>query len=423
MPVHVGSGFCRSRLEATARAAAWCVLGALISLGCDSGANEPAAERVREEVRGDVLEEAHEEEVWWPDDEAAARELISSETHEVGNARALDADTLTRAIDRAARSDRLVVGWGPIAEALAPYRVIVFGVKHDARAQHAAFRRLFGPLRPARSLVLEVFDADGDWRGLDDGSRRGDDDALARYLGGGEESALAELRGRLARGAYTAWKYAYVDEVIALLVAARGLGREVRGCDAPPPLQARMEGWVEESRLRMRELHCARAIERVEGDVAVLIGDAHALPEGLPRFVPDAASVHVVGGRESDAGVEPALAEHIRVVDPVLVPLDARGYALLLPGPHLGAAIVRSRVRERQPGLRLDDGIEAWVDGERAGGALDAGDHAIVIDAAERRWILGLTSEAGDGARLRVDASGIDLRLYAERSAPPGSER
>lgn len=345
----------------------------------------------------------------WPETEEDARGLILERARSPLAFPPLDPASVLVAIDAAAEADTLLVGWDAIAEALQPHRVVLFGVHHDARGQHEAFRRLFGPLGSARHLALEPFDADGAWSGAPD--QRGDDAALAAYIERGE--GLDVLRARLARGAYTAWKYALIDEILSSVVAARAAGRRVIGCDVPPALGRALLPFPEELRLRVRELHCATAIERVEGPIAVLIGDAHVASDGLPRFV-DAAVVHAIGGRASDAGIEVELGA--LVAEPVLVPLGDARYVLLLPGPHLGLAVDRSRVRESRPGVRVDAPQDVSV---RRGAA------SVLFARGVRRWVLGLPLSEGDGADVSLDPEGgrIDVRFYASRAEPPGSTR
>ncbi len=354
-----------------------------------------------------------------PGDGAAAARLIDAQTHGATEGAGVSVSAILEGLERPG----VRAGWDAIAEELDAHPRLVFGVHHDARGQHEAFHRLFGPTGRPRALALELFDADGAWEGLAAESQRGDDAALAAYLDEGGPARLAEVRARLTAGAYTAWKYDLLDEVLGWVVAARGAGQRVVGCDAPPAVQSRLEGLSDDARLRLRELHCARALARLgDAPYAALFGDAHAAPDGLPRFLEGAAVVHAIGGRASDAGLEPALAPHVRVADPVLVPLEGpRVYALLLPGPHLGLARDRSRGDVDAPGIFADPPAEATLDGapvRRAGRAIPAGDHTVVLRSeAGPRLVVAVS--VPEGASARVDASPelprVDVRVSRPR--------
>jgi hypothetical protein len=345
----------------------------------------------------------------WPDDEAAARALIAEHTRASRPRRELTAGDVIAAIDEGA----FIAGWRPIVEALRPHDVVIMGMHHDAHGQHAAFRRLFGSADDRRTLALELFDADGRWDGA---SQRGDQRAIDLYLERGDRSSLDAVRTRLERGAYTAWKYDLIDEILAIVIDARAGSRRVFGCDAPPSLRTTFD---EATALRMRELHCALALRDAPRPIAILIGDAHTAPEGLPSFMPGAIVVRPIGGRRSDAGIEPALAERLAVTDPLLVTIRGER-VLILPDDRLRADGEISRVRERPASagaLSIDaEAFTVRVDGHPAEDHLAVGDHTFVATNGERR-IAGALAMIEDASLELVVLDHSVLRTWTTRSA------
>lgn len=342
-----------------------------------------------------------EPETWpaWPRSEEAARSLIAEHADRSTPRRALDASEVIDAIDRAAEERTLIAGWRPIAAAMRSRRIVVAGMHHDALGQHAAFRRLFGATGTAdrRTLALELFDARGRWGGV---TEDGDQSALDAYATTGD--GLDELRARLGRGAYTAWKYDLIDEILALVIEARAASQEVRGCDLPRTVR-----FDEALALRMRELHCALSLRDAPRPIAILIGDAHTAPEGLPSFLDGEIVLRLIGGRRSDAGIEPALAERLSIADPLLVPW--RGELLLvIPDERLAAQSDLSRVRERgDPGVSIEADGAVVIDGRTVGARerLSPGAHTFVASNGERRLAGALPVREGDAIELIVSVT------------------
>jgi hypothetical protein len=379
----------------------------------------------------------------FPGDDAQARALVAARARRPIGALEpeLDADAVIAALDRASTAGTLRVGWASIATELRAHRTVLFGVQHDSADQVRAFARLFGSAGTAdhRLLALELFDASGRWRGLPiDLAQDGDDAALAAVRERGVE-ALPELRRRVAEGAYTAWKYDYVEDLLELAITARGAGQRVMGCDVPPPIGARTRVLEEGLRLRVREVHCANALADAghHGPVAILFGDAHVAPEGLMRFLPEAPTrIHAIGGRRGSAGLEPALASRLAIDEPVLVPIAERRFVLLLPDARYAADGDRARDLLDAPSPRTALSASALAPCElamegqrRALGedpielALPPGRHALVVRHGALRLVTGIALDPGGTAELVVDPEGrrIHVRLASTAAAPPGS--
>ena len=397
----------------------------------------------REGPRGSPRDE---EASWpgWPRDEAAARALLDEHrVHALSEDAPLTASALIEALDRAARAGTLRAGWRAIAGELRAHRVVVVGVHHDAAEHVRVFGQLFGATGTAdgRLWAVELFDADGRWGGVDAASQAGDGAALARFARDGSAEALAALRRTAAEGDYTAWKYGYLDDVLALAVSARGAEQALIGCDVPPGFDERLAPLTESTRLRMRELHCAFALadarrDRPRAPVALLWGDAHLEAEGIARLLPEEpARVHLIGGRRSDAGLEPELAARLALSDPVLVPLARRRFALILPDARLRAESDRSRERLgiAEPHVRASAtaacvlsvaGRRVSLEAEREEALpLPVGHHAFVVAHGERRIAGALAIEPGGSVELHIDPPSrrVDVRLASEADAPPGS--
>lgn len=396
----------------------------------------------REASRGPGRDEAS----WpaWPRDEAAAQALLAEHTvRELPEEAPLTATDVIDALDRAARAGTLRAGWRAIAGELRAHPVVVVGVHHDAAEHVRVFAHLFGATGTAdrRLWAVELFDAGGRWAGVDAPSQAGDDPMLARFAEEGSADALAALRVRVAEGDYTAWKYGYLDDVLALAVFARGAGQALIGCDVPTALAERLAPLAERTRLRMRELHCALALADARRDhprapVALLWGDAHLEAEGIARLLPEEATrVHLIGGRLSDAGLEPELASRLALTDPLLVPLAPRRFALILPDARLRAESDRSRERldAAEPHVRASatGGCVLYAGGRRV--SLEAereailpiapGHHAFVVAQGAQRLAGALAIEPGGSAELWIDlpARRADVRLASPEAAPPGT--
>ena len=315
----------------------------------------------------------------WPElptDPAAATALVRAQTRRsVPSASAsaapspsaeLSPDELLTLLRRGLRSATLVAGWPGvlthIGRRIARGRAagrgtwILWGTHHDSAAQVRAFRRLVGPLGlgpQVSAAAAEAFAARGRWRGVPDGDQAGDSAALAAYLtAGGQQAFTALLQGQRA-GNHTAVKYGYVDALLDLAITARASGTRLLGCDAPAPLQARLDALSSDQRLRLRELHCTLALQDgLQGQpgpwlVATLWGQAHVEADGMQRFLPAGDTVvalRVLGGRASRSCPEALLGGRLALTDPVLVPRARPGAVdlLLLPAGGLGATVERT---------------------------------------------------------------------------------
>lgn len=268
-----------------------------------------------------------------------------------------------------AREGELVAGWGAITRWLqarldaAGQReaYLLVGSYHDSGGQVAAFGRVIGPqgLRNLSAATAEQYAADGRWRGVKPAEQRGDSPALARYRAGGARADLEALRRGQLDHDYTAWKYRYLHEVLDLAVTARASGLRLSGCDMPRPLQRRLyvASKAPTHLPALRELHCLLhlddALRRAASPrrVAMLWGQSHVEPGGLPRFVAKAAqviAVHLVGQRPGPHGLAFELGRAgLRTVDPLLVPVsDGAGLvqaALILPDRATRAQLHRAR--------------------------------------------------------------------------------
>jgi hypothetical protein len=232
---------------------------------------------------------------------------------------------------------------------------LLWGTFHDSSGQVAAFRRIIGPggVTGLTHAVVEQFDADGAWQGIPGDIQRGDNATLTAYSRHGDGRAWRALERKQDRDDYTAWKYDYVPTVMDLLLAARAAGTPLLGCDMPRPLQ-NLADRAGSNLFRLREIHCLLALGDVLRSskrphrVAMLWGQDHVLPHGVPRFIPKTAyvlSVHLLGHRPGGLTPDAELGRKLAINDPVLLPLDAseEQVALLLPGPELAGEVDRAR--------------------------------------------------------------------------------
>ena len=279
------------------------------------------------------------------------------------------------------KQGRVVAGWPAIvrwfqgeldrAAAAGQGAHILWGVYHDSGGQVLAFRRLVGQsgLRSLHAVVVEQLAADGQWKGVPASLQRGDSTDLTRYLEQGDRAAWRRLRGRQHSTDYTAWKYGYLPQVMDLLTSARAGARRLLPCDMPPQLKERVKKLPVEVRLRLRELHCGLAVTRAlhlagvvqPHRVAMLWGQGHVQPAGVPRFLSAGTrviSVRVYGHRPGPHGLEHRLGKKLILTHPLLIPLDARSsrLVLLLPGPALGGRLERTRDTRAQPVPAADHG-------------------------------------------------------------------
>jgi hypothetical protein len=383
----------------------------------------------------------------WAEDRAAA--LIRSRTRRPPGASPA-ASAAPAALKKAAdllstlrqrqQKGRLVAGWPAILAWLQARldaagrreAYLLWGTHHDSGAQVAAFRRLIGPqgLRGLTAAAAEQYAADGRWGGLPRAAQRGDSADLARYLASGDRAALDALRRGQLDHDYTAWKYRYLHEVLDLAVTARARGLPLVGCDMPPRLQRRLYRASERPAHlpRLRELHCLLALPPPgprPRRIAMLWGQEHVTPAGLPRFLPRRArviAVHVVGRRPGPVGLEHGLgAAGLRATDPLLVPLTDDQAALILPGPATRARLLRARdvTARPEPGVRIESSAAGtlWVGRQKLPMAADAprqvalrpGEHAFLLEAGELLL----------AGRLRVPRrGGVDLSLLPDQRPP-----
>lgn len=401
----------------------------------------------------------------WPDlprSAAEAEALVAARTARptTGTTDAdLSADALLAILSDPSRRESLVAGHAPVVRRIQAFldgaaeegrdAYVLWGTHHDARLQVEAFRRLVGPggLRGLTLIVLEQFSASGEWRGVAADVRRGDDDAVAAWMDRGDPPSWAALADRHHARDQAAWKHGYEADVLELLPIARAGGVAFAGCDMPaavqeltslPPLDpARL-------RVRLRELHCALSLARFPSPrrVAMLWGSDHVRADGFPRFLPPTAavlSVHLFGGRPGEFTAERELRPRLVVLDPLLVPLDDEGreVALLLPDDVLGGEVDRSRddlpeATRAGPPLTLSASAPARatigdrvvaVGPEDVGVDLPPGDHLLVVETGELRFVGAVGVRPGVRTRMRFDAAEryvheIDLILGLARIRP-----
>jgi hypothetical protein len=312
---------------------------------------------------------------------------------------------------------------------------VIFGAKHDAAGPIAVFRRLVGASSRAgwTRLLVEQFQATGRWTGIDAATQRGEDDALTRFYATGASDAFAELRASQEEHDYAAWKLGYLDEVMDLLHTSRAASRPIVPCDMPSTLARRLS-LSEELTLRVREVHCMRALEdalvlahppsvdrsaaspetRRPHRIAALWGEAHVSAEGFPRFLPPDAEIVVVR-------IAPAPA--FDIVDPVLVPPRSpeEDALLVLADPAAAKYVDRVRTKTRSDGggsatftamefrnmkkapieVRLD-GKPMSIGAEQTNTTLSVGSHVLVVPRESRRVIMALPMPAGANVTVSV---------------------
>lgn len=366
-----------------------------------------------------------------PDNQVTLGALVDHATRRsVTEIPELTGPRLLQALERSIRDGALAGGWSAIVDTLTrtietssqrgKRTWLLIGSHHDAPDQVDAFRRLVGPLglSPAPLAAVEQLQGDGGWAGLAEAAQRGDDAMIARYLEDGDPEVLATLRAQQRERNYTAWKYAYVERIVDVVVGARASGRPLVGCDMPGAMQIRLAETVGDEASILRDLHCALSVERhlaasPRAAVALFIGDAHLGATRLPRFIPSTdvvVRVHLLGGRDGGRTLEGL--EALRVVEPVLVPLGRRRYALVLDGAPHGARVDRVRMKDaarsgREPQIRVIG----------AEGRIRLGlDEVTLDDAAWSRpqppGPVGFLLETGSGEARRLVTGTLDV--------PPG---
>ena len=422
-----------------------------VSAGCGRGdapsrpAARPAggAAAAREEPRA----------AWpaFPADERAARRLIAtSRSAATAAIPTLDATRLAAQVRASVQDGTAIAGEDAIGawirDRLAVPRdvYLLFGVFHDSGLQIDLIRRLVGPVYQTEAIAVaaELFRADGRWSGVPPAEQKGDDELIGRYVVDGDRRASSSLLERQRAQNYTAWKYGYLPQVLDLAQQVRASGGSLSGCDVPPGLAGRLAALGEETRLRVRELHCVLHLRDAAlappRRVALIWGGDHLGAEGLRRFLPASAeswAVHLVGGRVSDSGIEATLALGMRITDPLLVPLGERDLALLLPAPPLGFRMDRRREdldAPLEPSARGRVSLQASIAGRvswgsrsspvRAGEAvtfdLQVGDHALLWESGGRSIVFALHMPAAGAVEVDVVADAIStLQRLATRTS------
>lgn len=378
----------------------------------------------------------------FPADEAAARTLIAASTSaRPTRVPALDAPGLVARVRASVRAGTAIAGEDAIGRWLrdrfssARDVHVVLGVSHDSGLQIAWIRRLLGPVHQSQPIAIatEFFRADGRWAGAPPGRQKGDDAALARFIEDGDRRAFATLLEGQRAHDYTAWKYDYLPWVLDLALQVRASGGALLACDVPSRLGRRLAPLGEETRLRIRELHCAlhlrdAALPRPRR-VALIWGRDHLQADGLRRFLPSSAdtwAVHLLGGRQSHSGLEAEVAPSLRVTDPILVPLGARERALLLPAPPLGLerdqrredldAPLEEAARGKVSVLsgvagRASAGSGSWTvaPGEPTTFALRPGPHAVLWESGTSAVVLAIDMPATGAVEVDVGEDSISI--------------
>jgi hypothetical protein len=309
----------------------------------------------------------------WPEfpaSDAARAALIKQWTQrEVAASPEVTPELVFQEAERRGWSNLLPLPSGPSGEGrgegIHPTVWLLFGTFHDSAGQIDAFRRLLKP-GAFTHVALEQLRADGHWSGINR-SQSGDSTQLARFLSTGDRAAWDELSRVHEEHDYTSWKYGYAQNVMDVVVTARGLGMPALGCDLPDALlpSGARDGAtppeVDDEVMRLRELHCFLSIRDslagAKGRVAMLWGQAHVRREGFRRFLPpgdQVLSLYAIGARHSADAPDELLRNRLILNDPVLVPLSDGEAALLIPDSQLGGQLERVRTKgEARPGIRI----------------------------------------------------------------------
>ena len=369
--------------------------------------------------------------------------------------RELDAARILDAV-RAASFSGLVAGHDAIARRLDALLAkaegdayLLVGVFHDSGAQIDAFRSLVGPSGVAKpSLVaVEQLDGTGAWEGAAGLDQRGDDELLARYLGTGDGAALAELAAAQREHDYAAWKFGYVPAVMDLAVTARAAAVPLVGCDMPASLEEASHADRESGALsHLRELHClhvvdaalARRASASPRRIAMLWGQAHVRPSGLARFLPPEAlvlGVQIFGARGGDWTIESALAKKLALEAPVLVPLEERAFALLLPDERSRVEIdwVRRHraegdsgapleARSTSPGTLFLDGHPTSIGTSSVRLELTPGEHTYAFEAGGVVTIGTVSRDERSRVELAFDPPRRALAVRTSIPRPPETQ-
>jgi len=375
-----------------------------------------------------------------PKTEEAAKQLVAALTVTPPPAKPvpeLSAKKIRALLKQRGKQGRVVAGWPSMvrwfqkeldrAAAAKKGAQILWGVYHDSGGQVRAFRRLVGQggLKGLHAVAVELFAADGHWKGEATADQQGDTADLIKYAKTGDRAAWGRLRKSQQRDNYTAWKYGYLPQVMDLLTEARAGGQRLLACDMPTPLKRQIKKLSIQTRMRLREVHCGLAVTRSlhlvgvkePRRVATLWGQGHVLPAGVPRFLPAGTrvmSVLVYGFRPGPHGPEQRLWRRVQLTHPVMFPLDEQATRLvvLLPGPKLGVRLDQARhpltrpIMEARRGKVVVRGIGGWlhvggesvrVNGPRHCGSpasvkLTPGDHTYVyeVNVVQERVVAGV---------------------------------
>jgi len=382
----------------------------------------------------------------WPalpasDDEA--RRLVESSTRKPPRDRfaELDEARITSRIERAIAKGDLVVGWTAIDAWITqrmrtPYMVgrtayLLAGTFHDSPRQLDAFRRIAGPASGVAwtGIVVEHFRATGRWPNVDASDQRGDDDLLTAYANAPTPDAAHAAFARLAEAHrthdYSAWKLGHLDAAMDLVAGARAGGTRLASCDMPEGVQKRLGA---ASALRLRELHCALALEdAVAPDppphrIAMVWGMEHVEPEGVRRFLSADADVLVLrfaGGRPAPEALDDLIAKTLLLLEPVLVPpkQDAEDALLVLEARDVARHVDRKRAKDAAaaPGLDVTRAApaEVRVDGKIADThlALDPGEHAVSARIGKRQFVGTVPMPRGGHVTLHVEPQEPELTI------------
>ncbi len=398
------------------------VLGAVVVIGCARPAPPPRGE-------GWGAFPANAAEV------SLARSRLSRRAPSVSRAPELDAAAI-RSHPGLRGHGAIAVGWPQIAAWLdralggggGKGSYLLFGVHHDSAGQMDAVRRLIGPggVPGLTHVFLEQMRGGGRWDGAPPADQAGDDAALARWLDTGSARDFAALEAAQELHDYAAWKFGYVDGVLAVAAAARARTITLRGCDAPRALLDKSH-LPEDAKLRARELHCGMVMRQAlsrrtaPARVALAWGQAHLEPGALAAVLPEDArvvTVHVVGQRADADRAATALVAR----EPVLLPTGDAQAILLLPEPCEAGVVDRvrrPRTEEDDPlgailaqttepaSLYVSTGTAVARTDLRPGRAvlvtLPAGAHAYVVRATSLAMVGSVVTSADTSVSLRFD--------------------
>jgi hypothetical protein len=252
--------------------------------------------------------------------------------------------------------------------------IVLFGTYHDSGEQIAAFNQWISPsgLSGLTHVVAEQFEATGRWESSPEKAPSNESTLIAEYLSSGTQTAFDALALSHSSHDYAAWKYDYLDEVMAVAITARARSVSLLGCDLPRTWHP--ENLSHQLLDPLRESHCALSLQTAlrhhrgsPARVAMLWGQAHVRSSGFPRYFPPdvtVLSVYVFGHRRSPASAEYALRETVILNDPLLWPMEGRenSFFYLLPDRWTQGSTERVRTEKDQ-----GDSSGLYVSSETAG--------------------------------------------------------